>query len=726
MKLNLDYETRSTCNLKLAGTYVYARHPSTLVLCAAYSIDGEPVQVWPAAAGLPMPADLRRALEEAEIHAWNAQFERLITKHVVGIDVPLERWHCTAAHARLRSLPGKLEGALNFLGMAPGLYAKRRGAAVMLKWCQPMPDGGWAADENEYIELLHYCMDDVRSEAAIGALLAVVPMTALERAEYETNERVNDAGLPIDRELALAAAAYGIEERAELAGWMSEMTGGVITSATQHTRVKEWIAEHLPAEVVDAYFTRNGKITTDKAARADFLNSDVVNTLDDPTPVALLELVDDANKASVSKFAKMATRAVDNGRAEGSYLLAGAGQTKRYSSVGIQMHNLPRKGLDDVPKAIQQVMEHKVPGKVMHVLAALLRPAVKAPLGRVLVWGDWSSVEARGMPWLAGCEWKLDLYRNNIDVYKRNAQDIFGTPYNKVDDRERQVGKVSELSLQFGGARGALKAMSRNYGVPMTDDMADLVVDRWRNANKWAAQFSQGLLTAFASAVVLPGAVIHHCGIEYEAVNISNATGMTVRCTLPGGTRLYYQRVEATVYLRYFSDYVLITPQTGYEGERFLAADVLRRLGRAFGAGREQPGNVALALSLPPWLTTDHERAAAGFKREHPASLTYTKALTTAGHRERIWHGLLAENVTQALCAALLRDCLGRVEKALAKVSDDVRIVGHTHDEIILEAPLNKAKQASTILHREMQRTPKWLTGFPLGCEVKSGPRYVK
>ena len=567
MKLNIDFETRSLRDLKPSGTYVYARDPSTRVLCAAYSIDEGPIQVWFAAAEQPMPDDLRAAFDnpQCEVHAWNAQFERLITRHVVGIDVPLSRWRCTAAHARLRSLPGKLEGALNFLGLKPDLADKRRGTAVMLKWCKLLPDRTWANDPDEYVELFRYCMADVRSEQRLATLLAAAPMTPLEQDEYELNERVNDTGLPIDSELALAAADYGTEEKRELSQQLIAVTRGEITTTSQHTRIKEWLQERIPPAVFEQCFMRTVRVadkktrevsevrkaSTDRACRQDFLAGDEIGLLD-PDVREVLELIDDAGKASVAKFAKMAARAVDNGRAEGSYLLAGAGQTKRYSSQGIQMHNLPRQGLPDVPAAISQVIEHRIPKteKVMHVLAGLLRPTIEAPAGRELVWGDWSSVEARGMPWLAGNQAKLDLYRAGVDVYKRNACDIFDIAQDDVTDHQRQVGKVAELSLQFGGSVGALKNMARNYGIGFDDDTAEAVVTGWRNANKWASKFSQGLLNAFAGALLFPGELVYHAGVTYEAVRMSAATGLTVCCTLPGGTRLYYQDVLAHIYVR--------------------------------------------------------------------------------------------------------------------------------------------------------------------------------
>jgi DNA polymerase len=691
MICNLDYETRSEIDLKLVGAHVYARHPSTRILCCAYSIDGGPVQAWPRAAGHRMPDDLGTAMlnPKCEMHAWNAQFERLISNHVLDIDIPIERWHCTAALARARGLPGKLEQALDYLGEAPSLAAKRRGTAIMLKWCKPLALGGYADDPNEFMELLMYCMDDVRSEMLIAGKL--VPLFKHERVDYALTERINDAGLPIDVPLALAAQAYGAQERAELGEQIRDLTDGAITSTSQHARIKSWLKERLEEDVFKQFFVKTSrkkssegevsevlKESTDKAARMDFLQSEEAKEADQDV-IDLIEIVDDAGKASVAKYAKMAGRAGDGGRAQGAYICYGAIQTKRFSSTGIQVHNFPRKTPADVQAAVWEVLEHRVEGKVMHVLASLLRPTIKATPGRMLVWGDWTAVEARGMPWLASAEEKLDYYRDGMDVYKFNAMDIFGVQYKEVTEDQRQIGKVAELSLQFGGARGALKAMARGYGISIANDMADGVVYAWRRANDWAMVFSKALYGAFMQCVLGTDTTVGY--ISYRQIKPLFPGTVSIACDLPGLTTLYYHNIR------------------GHVVEKGRPAVPVVEDGLGWG-GR----------AIDQWET----------------EVVFMKSLPGGFRTERIWHGLLAENVTQAVCATLLRDCATRTDKMLRHHKVDAIVIGHTHDELLLDSAEDHAPKAAAVLRREMLRVPEWLTGFPLGCEIKTGQRYVK
>src|SRR5215470_13823122 len=60
--LHRDYETRSHPILKTVGTYKYATDPSTEVLCCAYAVDDEPVQLWTPGNRVPRSSSRRRPI----------------------------------------------------------------------------------------------------------------------------------------------------------------------------------------------------------------------------------------------------------------------------------------------------------------------------------------------------------------------------------------------------------------------------------------------------------------------------------------------------------------------------------------------------------------------------------------------------------------------------------------------------------------------------------------
>jgi len=141
--------------------------------------------------------------------------------------------------------------------------------------------------------------------------------------------------------------------------------------------------------------------------------------------------------------------------------------------------------------------------RVTDALKSMLRPALVADHSFVVA--DWSAIEGRVNPWLCGAEAKLDIFRQRLDPYKVNAAATYGVRYEDVTDEQRQVGKVQELALGFGGSTGAFAAMGRGYGVRFEEAQARRIVDAWRRANPWAVLFWQDLERAYMSAMRHPG-----------------------------------------------------------------------------------------------------------------------------------------------------------------------------------------------------------------------------
>jgi DNA polymerase len=75
--LHVDFETRSACDLRKAGPWVYGQHYSTDVHCAAYALGEAEIKLW--RPGMPCPEELLLAFAIGiPICAHNAGFERAI------------------------------------------------------------------------------------------------------------------------------------------------------------------------------------------------------------------------------------------------------------------------------------------------------------------------------------------------------------------------------------------------------------------------------------------------------------------------------------------------------------------------------------------------------------------------------------------------------------------------------------------------------------------------
>lgn len=86
--------------------------------------------------------------------------------------------------------------------------------------------------------------------------------------------------------------------------------------------------------------------------------------------------------------------------------------------------------------------------------------------------------------------------------------------------------------------------------------------------------------------------------------------------------------------------------------------------------------------------------------------------------RQETYSGKIVENVTQATARDLLAEAMKRLE------NKGLDIVGHVHDEVILEVP--KGSVTADEVCRIMNQNPKWADGLPLASAGYEGNYYFK
>jgi DNA polymerase len=496
VSLHIDFETRSPVDIKKRGAYVYAEHPDTIALLAsmmlkpsknptAKQFDAE--NAWRLYApedkivrwsrGDPCPQPLRAYIEAGgEIKAHNAQFERLIFRHVTGPKngwpVPrLEQFRCTAVTAAAMGLPRSLDR----LGAALGLKVKKDKDGVRLMHIHSIPigfqpDGSaiWhgLADDPASLEKYHaYCDTDVLTEAEADSRL--IPLSDAEMQVYWLNEKINDRGLRIDVESARAAIRLAEKAKDRLNRELAEVTGRQVAAVTLVSRLKDWCASQgFPVEALD------------KDSIDDYLH-----LKDVPAHVQkALEIRAEGAKPSVDKIHAMLERCSADGRARGVYLHHGAGQTGRFSSRGVQAHNMPRyrKMFEDAhldlttlfnairtgePETLELLYGPDM-GRPLHLLADAVRSFIWSAPGHDMLVADYSSIEGRLAPWFSGEEWKIRAYEaldrgEGFGIYELAAAGIYGLDVREIDKQKRMTGKVAELSLSYEGGVGALSRMAR-------------------------------------------------------------------------------------------------------------------------------------------------------------------------------------------------------------------------------------------------------------------------
>ncbi len=607
MSLWIDFETRSRCDLKKHGVYNYAQDASTEVLCMSYAFGEGDVQTW--LPSQPFPREV--ADHTGLIYAHNAAFERLIFWYVLQLDFKLEQFYCTAAQARSNCAPGSLEDVGRFASAS--MKKDHRGGQLIRLLSIPQADGEFKQDAGLMAEMVAYCEQDVRAMRAVSQ--AMRPLSADELLDYHVNERINDRGVLVDAPLCHAAVRFAADETVEIQQIVHEVTDGAITSV-RSPKMREWVLERVGPEAKKLMWTGE-KYSIDKTVRANLLAME--NPDEIPAHVAdVIQCADDLWASSVAKFARLADLAdVEDQRVRGAFVFAGGAATGRASSYGAQVHNFTRK----CAKAPDEVRNAMVRGhaitprfgkRITDVLKGMLRPALIAKPGHVLIAYDWSAIEGRVHPWLSNCpsgEAKLDVFRSGLDPYMVNASATFHQTYEHIAAEHeagrsemRQVGKVQELALGFLGGAGAFEVFGRAYGIHLSAGEVARAVVGWRMANPWAMLHGNALEAAYMRAM-------RNKGHEVSAGRVTYLfDGQMLWYSLPSGRVLCY-------------------PNAKFDEE----------------------GNVT--YSKAAWKP-------AADAKEWP--------------RARLWRGLACENVTQAAAHDILRHSLRQLDGVVLHVHDEI------------------------------------------------------
>lgn len=505
--LSVDFETRATFDLRKGGVYPYAEHPDTDLWCMAFAFDDEPVRIW--YRGDPFPLEMaRHIINRGEMRAWNAQFERIIWNKVGVLKhgfpyCPDELWHDTAAEAAAMALPRSLDQCAMALGLAE--QKDKEGYALMMKMTKPRaPRKGedptrlyWWEDAERLERLGAYCKQDVVVERKIAG--AVRRLSAQERRIFLLDQRVNDRGILIDRELIHAAQDIATEGLERAAAALGELTEGAVASVSKVGSMKLWLAE----QGIDAP-------SLAKKPLADLLESDL-----DPIVRQVLEVRADTAKSSVAKLKAMLDCACDDGRMRGLLLYHGAG-TGRWSGRLAQPHNFPRPSIDDVECYIPDVLARRYDFlELIHppleIVSAMLRSCLIAAPGHRLVAADYAGIEARVANWLAG-QWDIvEQFARNEDVYMYNAKRMFNLPATatkKTHPDERQGGKAVELGCGFGMGAEKFQTTARDmFGLELTEEQAKSFVTFYRESHPHVKAIWKSLNTCATAAVMHPGEV---------------------------------------------------------------------------------------------------------------------------------------------------------------------------------------------------------------------------
>lgn len=550
-KLHIDIETFSTVNLKTAGLYKYAENCEVILF--AYSYGDNPVNVYDLTKE-DLPDELLQDLQDPDILkiAHNAAFERTCIANYFDINCPPEQWYCSMVLCAIAGLPLSLDQASKVLNLSDQKDAS--GKALIRFFTVPSKPSKLSPGErrlpkqypDKWKAFVEYCRQDVVTERAVTEALSFIRLTPNEKKLWNLDQRINDAGVKINLQLARNAVKMDADYRKRLIAEAIEISK--IENPNSVQQVIKWLN------------TETGEnISNLKKAEIP----DLIKRFDSKKAKRILEIRQELSKTSVKKYVAMLNAACKDGRLRGLMQFYGAGRTGRWGGRGTQPHNLPKGHFSDIPRLNEILMQgardlvlkgdaesiEMIFGAIPDLLSKLLRTAFEATSGFKFPVSDFSAIEARVIAWLANERWRLDIFNGHGKIYEASAAQMFKVPIEAVTKTSeyRAKGKIAELALGYQGGVNALivmqstdKDIQEGKKQPIPESELKPIVDAWRSANPNIKKFWHDVDKAAKLAIRAGGRVEMPKGITFQYKNGNLLIG------LPSGRVLCYYRASLT------------------------------------------------------------------------------------------------------------------------------------------------------------------------------------
>lgn len=532
--LVIDFETYSECDLKACGPWIYSRHPSTEILCAAYRI-GTREKLKTAKTKTWVPEETAIFADyildpDVILVAHNAGFESAIVRNVLNQYVGPERWLCTVSMAAALALPRKLGDAAAALKLP--VQKDMEGHRLMLKLSKPRRPSKHNPstrhnDPDDLNRLVQYCATDIDTE--VEFLLKLPMLISNERQVWMLDQRINWRGLYVDRELVNTTLDLIGEELSALDVEATRLTGGRVTRMTQRQAVLDFIQD-------EGVFIPNLTAKTVADALASGLADDA------PAARRLLEIRQSSSKTSTAKYEAFRARTDEDNRCRDNLMYHGA-STGRWAGTGVQPQNFPRGAFtdDDHPDVAQDIVKsgsldlvRACYGDPMTVFSSCLRGVITAPPGKSLYCADFAAIEARVLFWFADHALGLKAFRENRKIYEEQAMAVYGISLLDVTKNQRAVGKECILGCGFGMGPDKFFDRCRFRGIDLDHDTAVQAVSAYRTTHRPVTVLWENIQRAAIKAVQTPG---YRIKVNHTVWFVR---GDFLYCELPSGRRLAY------------------------------------------------------------------------------------------------------------------------------------------------------------------------------------------
>lgn len=500
----LDFETQSACDIKESGGRAYVEHPSTRILILVLSCD-DVFHVW-------IPDYIR-----TDSSTWNADFlwpNQLKPKHTVclyrGNELPEPIRECVFADpARplvahnaygfdkavwnrflpqfdnwLDSIPlarqAGRDGRLDVLGKRILGVGKDHAKKLLPKLTTATPSRFGAGFSYPVINagdlqaFTRYAVADVE---ILKRLWSEFDSIKVEADVIQIHNQINERGIGVDVELLESIERLSEYSVTQAIVEIKKRTNGALheDNIRSGKQVAEWL-DKFGVQITDD----SGKPCLRKEIVQKFIDSpyvleDNLTSVTEIPPVCIdvMRLRMKALRITDAKVKKARNRVSSDNRIR-DLLTYHKAHTGRWSSSGVQVHNLPRPNnaiaaqvehllreancVPFVPRiehsnkdvrilfdSIKAHIPSHSTATVDDICSALIRPAFCAKPDHTFAIVDFSQVEARGTAWLADEKKMLTAFAEGRDLYKEFAARVFHVTLADVTKDMRQIAKSAVL-----------------------------------------------------------------------------------------------------------------------------------------------------------------------------------------------------------------------------------------------------------------------------------------
>lgn len=498
--LFLDIETFSSIDIKESGDYRYMQSPDFEILLVSFALNDEEVTVidWYNSIpdlfeGDPLYVNqifpdhakfLIHLMDENTIKvAHNAAFERQAFKRI-GYNIPVDQWRCTMVMSAYCGLVLDLDSVSKILNL--GANAKLATGTKLLNFfakpCKPTNKNGFRTrnlkehDLQNWTAFKQYATNDTKAAREIFKILSKYPLPDQEWIYYQLDQKINDRGIRVDLNFAYNANKIDLIEQEKAIEQLKQVTG--LDNPNSDAQMKAWLSDVSGVQVKSLA----------KESIEPMIEAFGAGAVSD-----VLNLRKKIAKKSTSKYNKMLSSACEDERLRGMLQFYGANRTGRWAGKLVQLHNLPQNHLKDLD-VCRQIIAKGDPelanisfDNLGVILSQLIRTTFIPKEGHLFAVADFSAIEGRVGAWLAGEDWKTEVFRTHGKIYEASASMMFGVPIDQItkDSPLRQRGKIAELALQYGGSTGALANMEKAVlaGQSLDETQRQEIVQRYRRAN---------------------------------------------------------------------------------------------------------------------------------------------------------------------------------------------------------------------------------------------------